>query len=121
MCKTKRCVYNKIIKIKFVNLYNGDDYSVTDAHEVLQLKYKFRIYLDSISRNIDMQLNKIEEEFNIQEEIMAVKSTCIEPRKNLYDLSKQNIAQAEEISNLERFSRRHNIRIVGVPTKANEN
>ena len=37
------------------------------------------------------------------------------------DLNEQNIAQAEEINNLERITRRNNNRIVGVPTKANEN
>ena len=47
------------------NLCNSDDNLNTDAHEVLQLKEQFCISLDSIRPNINIQLNKIEEDFNI--------------------------------------------------------
>ena len=52
-------------KKNVANSYNSDDDSDTDTHEITQLKEQFRIFVDSIRRNINMKLNKIEEDFNI--------------------------------------------------------
>ena len=51
----------------------------------------------------------------------AIETTCTQMCKRISDLENNVSLKDAEINKLERFSRRNNIRIVGIPTSPNEN
>ena len=111
---------------------NASDSDSPSDSEISSIAKEFKTGMDNIKRNIDKELAKLEDQFSKaildMRETMSeltvengnLKTKCKSLEERISILEQKNLSHSSLINKNERFSRRNNIRLIGVKSTPNE-